>query len=582
MVLASGSTFAGYTILEMLGSGEMGEVYLAQRSQSQYRDALKVLREALTADTEFRERFHHEADAVSTLYHPHILEVHGRGEFEDHLWIAMDYVDGTNAAELMRHQHPAGMPAGEALAIVSAVAGALDYAHRRGILHRNVKPANILLTNPEPGEQRILLADFGIARRLGGSSGLTATDLSLGTVVYAAPEQLMGKDIVGRADQYALAATAFHLLTGAPPFNYSDPATLVNKHLNTTAPRLSDQRPDLGRLDAVMSKALAKKPADRFDSCGKFADALSGAAGASMGDRSPEAVLAVADPAVETRADPPESRSAGTPRRGASRKSAVPGFLRRSAGRGHQTSEPATARGSSPEPARRRRLWMLVGSATGAALVLLIGLLVLGIERKNGTTSSQSASPMTGTSTTAAAPTTSVSATAPPVLDGTYRVDLNRAEETYNGTPNPQPPNVTTWWAFRSSCTSTGCVASGIMLDDNNHQTPSTRGGDNPIVLDFQVGAWESRPEKLQFACTGPNGTATKEATTQVLSLQPDAHGQLHGVMTVTVQTDECGQKGGRFVIPAVVGRIGDVPPGVLVPSPATSTPAAPTTTRTR
>ena len=128
----------------------------------------------------------------------------------------MDYVDGTDAGRLLRERYPNGMPKDEVVDIVTAVAEALDYAHERGLLHRDVKPANILLSHPESGDQRILLADFGIARWANDISGLTATNMTVGTLSYAAPEQLMGGQLDGRADQYALAATAFHLLTGAP------------------------------------------------------------------------------------------------------------------------------------------------------------------------------------------------------------------------------------------------------------------------------------------------------------------------------------------------------------------------------
>jgi serine/threonine protein kinase len=148
-----------------------------------------------------------------------------------------------------------------------AVAEALDYARQRGLLHRDVKPSNLLLANPDDGQQRILLADFGIARQLADISGLTATNLTVGTVAYAAPEQLIGLDIDGRVDQYALAVTAFHLLTGAPSFQHSKPVAVISQHLNMAPPALSDQRPDLARLDQVLSKALAKDPAKRFSRC---------------------------------------------------------------------------------------------------------------------------------------------------------------------------------------------------------------------------------------------------------------------------------------------------------------------------
>ena len=155
----------------------------------------------------------------------------------------------------------------EALEIVDAVADALDYAHQRGLLHRDVKPANILLTTPEAGRRRILLADFGIARQAGEISGLTVTNMTIGTVSYAAPEQLMGETVDGRADQYALAATAFHLLTGAPLFTDSNPAVLISKHLNAHPPSLAQRRPELAPFDHVLSVALAKDSNARYGSC---------------------------------------------------------------------------------------------------------------------------------------------------------------------------------------------------------------------------------------------------------------------------------------------------------------------------
>jgi serine/threonine protein kinase len=149
MPLGPGEPFGGYTIVRLLGSGGMGEVYLAEHPRLPRRDALKILSADVSADPDFRARFNREADLAATLFHPHIVGVHDRGEFDGQLWIAMDYVEGTDAGQLMRDQYPAGMPARDVCAIVTAVAGALDYAHQRGLLHRDVKPANILLANPE-------------------------------------------------------------------------------------------------------------------------------------------------------------------------------------------------------------------------------------------------------------------------------------------------------------------------------------------------------------------------------------------------------------------------------------------------
>src|SRR5262249_17394994 len=161
-----------------------------------------------------------------------------------------------------------------------------DYAHQRRLLHRDVKPANILLTSPGEGEQRILLADFGIARRLGDPIGRAGSNPPIGTVAYAAPEQLMGADVAGRAAQYALAAPAFHRRTGGSGVLNSHPGGAASQILGHPRQTISDQRPELARLDGVFSKALAKDPADRFENCEEFADALNEQGGVSIGDRS--------------------------------------------------------------------------------------------------------------------------------------------------------------------------------------------------------------------------------------------------------------------------------------------------------
>jgi Protein kinase domain/TPM domain len=271
--LAEGHVFAGYTIVRRLGTGGMGQVYLAQHPRLPRRDALKILPRELTADDEFRQRFNREADLAANLYHEHIVGIHDRGEYQGQLWISMDYVEGTDAAQLMRTQYPAGMPKAQVVEIISAVADALDYAHSRGLLHRDVKPANILLTDTSP-RRRILLADFGIAREVGEISGLTATNMLVGTTAYCAPEQLQGSNLDGKADQYALGCTAFNLLTGSAPFHHSNPAVVITQHLSTPPPYISERRPELADLDGALAKALAKQPDDRYPTCASFAAAL--------------------------------------------------------------------------------------------------------------------------------------------------------------------------------------------------------------------------------------------------------------------------------------------------------------------
>jgi hypothetical protein len=274
MPLNNGEAFAGYVIQRLLGSGGMGEVYLAQHPRLPRQDALKILSTASTADREFRARFIREAELASTLRHPHIVGVLDRGEFNGQLWISMDYVDGADAGRLIRESYSGGMSEQDVSEIVTAVADALDFGHERRLLHRDVKPENILVTTSDGHRRRVLLTDFGIARRIDDVSNLTDDNVAVGTISYIAPEQLLGKPLDGRADQYALAATTFHLLTGAPPFQDSNRAVVISQHLGTPPPRISNRRPDLAHLDAVLARALAKDPNERYPSCLDFARAF--------------------------------------------------------------------------------------------------------------------------------------------------------------------------------------------------------------------------------------------------------------------------------------------------------------------
>lgn len=253
----------------------MGEVYLAQHPRLPRQDALKVLPVDVSSNEDYRARFSREADLASQLWHPHIVGVHDRGEFDGHLWISMDFVDGHDLGQLVAKRYPAGMPADEVAGIVTAVASALDYAHKRSLLHRDVKPANIMLALDDDSNQRILLTDFGIARLMGSErTGITATNTTVGTVAYSAPEQLMGEPLDGRTDQYALAATAYHVLTGETLFPNTNPAVVISHHLTADPPNLSELRPELAALDPVLAVALSKAADARFDRCADFAKAF--------------------------------------------------------------------------------------------------------------------------------------------------------------------------------------------------------------------------------------------------------------------------------------------------------------------
>jgi beta-glucosidase-like glycosyl hydrolase/serine/threonine protein kinase len=272
--MRSGARFAGYTIVRLLGSGRIGHVYLAEHPKFPRRVALKILAAQVSADTEFWQRFAGEADLAASLRHPHIVEVHDRGQYQRQLWTSMDYVDGLNIGQLLEQRYPAGMPVLKVLKVVTAIAGALDYARDRGLLHRGVVPSNILLATPHAGSRRILLSDFGLSRRLDDLSGPTATDVTVETLAYAAPEQFMGSSLDDRADQYALAVTTYHLLTGSTPFQYSSATEVISHQLSAEPSCLGHLRPELAALEGTLSRALSKDPDERFGSCSDFADAL--------------------------------------------------------------------------------------------------------------------------------------------------------------------------------------------------------------------------------------------------------------------------------------------------------------------
>ncbi len=191
----------------------------------------------------------------------------------------MDYVDGADAAQLLGDSHHDGMPPRMVIEIVSAIADALDYAHDHGLLHHFVNPGNILVSKSPSDIRRVTLAGFGVAHPLGDTNTLTRANLFIGTASYTAPEQLMEDTVDGRADQYALAGSAFHLLTGAPPFAHFNPAVTASKHLNDRPPRPSEVRPDLTDYDAIFARALSQDPVDRFRRCRDFAKALESTGG---------------------------------------------------------------------------------------------------------------------------------------------------------------------------------------------------------------------------------------------------------------------------------------------------------------
>lgn len=274
---------AGYRVVRQLGAGAMGQVFLVQHPRLPRQDALKLLDSGVSRNDDFRARFQREADLLAQLSHPNIVTLYDRGEFEGRLWITMEYVAGNDAADLLR----AGGPLHPDLAIqlVSGAGAALDYAWRKQqITHRDVKPANILVgideSDGEPQIESAKLADFGIAKAAGEATSLTSTGITIGTMQYISPEAIEGEDLGNRADIYSLGCTAFHLLTGQPPYSGKSITALMKAHLTQVPPKISEVAPLLPEaLDIVFAKVLAKHPADRHQSCAEFVKALQDAAG---------------------------------------------------------------------------------------------------------------------------------------------------------------------------------------------------------------------------------------------------------------------------------------------------------------
>lgn len=279
--LPLGSQVADYQIEEQVGQGGMAVVYRATDVRLRRTVALKVLAPELAGDAAFRERFIREMRAAAAVDHPHIVPVFDAGEANGALFIAMLYAGGHDVRTLIVTQGP--LPAARVAGIVTQVASALDAAHAQDLIHRDVKPGNLLLAAPErDGEpDHVYLSDFGLSKQSYSSASLTLTGQFLGTIDYMAPEQVEGTPIDGRADLYGLACAAYEMFTGRPPFQRSHNFAAIWAQLSAPPPPLAGKRPDLPpAVDGVFARALAKSPDDRYPSCGEFAAALRAACGA--------------------------------------------------------------------------------------------------------------------------------------------------------------------------------------------------------------------------------------------------------------------------------------------------------------
>jgi YVTN family beta-propeller protein len=323
--LREGDEFAGHRILGIAGRGGMGVVYRAIQLDLDRPVALKLIAPQLAEDPGFRDRFVRESRAAASIDHPNVIPIYYTGENDGALYIAMRYVEGSDLRTLVRAEQR--LDPGRAASIVAQVASALDAAHARGIVHRDVKPANVLLGAAE----HAYLTDFGLTKRVTSHTGSTRDGGWVGTLGYVAPEQIRGERTDARADVYALGCVLYHALAGAPPYQRETDEATLWAHLHDDPPSLHDQVPSASdRFDAVLARALAKDPADRYQSAGDLGQAALAAAGRSAAP-GPERLVAVGEAAPtdaqETVVSPDQAPTAMAATRPATRRRVWPWAL---------------------------------------------------------------------------------------------------------------------------------------------------------------------------------------------------------------------------------------------------------------
>ncbi|MFL5961564.1 MAG: protein kinase domain-containing protein [Gaiellaceae bacterium] len=290
-----------YEVEELVGTGGMSSVFRAHDRLLDRKVALKVLHQQYTDDPEYVERFRREARAVAALSHPNIVTVIDRGEHENRQFIVFEYIDGENLKALIQRRGPA--PPATALELALQVARGLSFAHQRGLVHRDVKPQNVLLN----GDGQAKVTDFGIARSLDVQHGMTQTGTVLGTSDYIAPEQAQGQRVDEHTDVYSLGVVLYEMLTNEVPFPGENFVAVAMRHINEPPPAIRDKRPDVSpRLEAAVQRAMAKQPEDRFPTMGDFCQELEANLAEAQGET-------VAAPALPRRAPRRQSRQGANP-----------------------------------------------------------------------------------------------------------------------------------------------------------------------------------------------------------------------------------------------------------------------------
>ena len=454
--LSVGTDFAGYRITGVIGRGGMSIVYSADHIQLGRSAALKVLSQVLAADEAFRLRFTRESQLAATLDHPSIVTIYDAGDADGVLYIAMRLVRGDNLGILLEREGPLSLA--RVISILEQVGSALDHAHAQGLIHRDVKPANILIERPS---ENAYLTDFGVVKET-SSRGMTKTGYFLGTFEYAPPEQIEGRDVDGRTDVYALGCVLYESLTAEAPFASRTEGSVIHSHLVDPPPRASDKRPDLpSAIDDVIARAMAKSMDARYPTCGEFVRALRAAgrleahtgetADSASGPRGSAATVLAGQPDANAGV----AQSAG-PEDGAAVTD------RATAGSSEVSGAPEQIPSPDPSPTREPRTitvtprLVFAAAAGGVALIVaaIAAVLLLG---GNGSTEASGA-PNTSSvpTTTSTTSTTGQTATPAPIATGlaavvpktlmkhcTVTAPVNGASETASCTA---PTGATSFW----------------------------------------------------------------------------------------------------------------------------------------
>jgi serine/threonine protein kinase len=366
---AAGSRIAGYQLEQEIGRGGMAVVFRARDERLGRLVALKILAPALAGDEAFRQRFISESRAAAAIDDPHIVPVYEAGESDGVLFIAMRFVPGGDAQSRLRQDGP--MSPGRAAEVISPVASALDAAHAAGLLHRDVKPSNMLVDSLPGRPDHVYLSDFGLSKAV-AAAGMTQTGHIVGTLDYISPEQIEGRPVDGRCDQYALACSAFELLTGTPPFRRDEPTAVLYAQMSEPPPALTSRRPDLPpAVDAVLARALAKAPDSRYPGCREFADALRVALGFRPYDSGPQTAPILHPPTEVARpsASPTPPMPVAPPPAWTPPMSDLPTSAGQPGYPPLPSGYPPAALGAPARPARRRTALIL--TAVAAAIVLI-------------------------------------------------------------------------------------------------------------------------------------------------------------------------------------------------------------------